>query len=447
MTVLPIRIIVILSACAALWAYGILNGNDPSGIFGIFSAYAFVYYIVVSAFIVAIGSVAGVEDKAVRRRRKFKMIATAGSVVLVLLLLELPAVLGIVDYRIVFSTDRATSSYYNPRLRFDRTLITRRHPHDTYQGRVAGDLVHRLNIDTDRRYDVLVRWDQNGFRNASDMTRAEVVVIGDSFVEAALVPFEQIASSVLASELELPVMNLGNGGYGLQEELAVLERFGLPARPKVVVWMFYEGNDLRNYHEYRSVMADWDGWVSQQRSYPVRSFLPNALEAAARLTRPENTDRSFAIRRAGVLQHPSKLQGQTMYFGYQCPPLTRADRSALLGFTNILRKAKRACGAQEAKLLLAFAPNKWRVHCKSITPGPGSELDQWTTNDLPAHLGRIARIEGVDFLDLTLALRTASASGDVTYHLDDAHWSASGNRSVAIAIAGLLRANGWVENP
>jgi len=440
-------VIVVLGALAAFWVYGVLNGNEPNGIFGIFSGYAFVYYVVVSASIVAIGSVVGVKDRTVRRRRKFKAVAAAGSVMLLLVLLELPAMLDIVDYRIVFSNDPASSSYYNPRFRIDRTLIIRRHPHDTYRGRVAGDLVHRLNIDTDRRYDVLVRWDQNGFRNASDMTQAEIVVIGDSFVEAAMAPFEQIASSVLAGELDLSVMNLGTGGYGPQEELAILERFGLPARPRIVIWVFYEGNDLMNYHQYRFVMADWDGWVSKHRSYPARSFLPNALEATARVTRPENTDRSLAISRAGVLKPPSRMQGQTMYFGYQCPPLTRADRSALLGFAHILRKAKRACDAQDAKLLLTFAPNKWRVHLDSITPGPNSELSQWTINDLPDRLGGIARIEGVDFLDLTPPLRAASASGHVTYYLDDAHWNATGNRSAAIAIADVLRRNGWTESP
>ncbi len=441
------RAIVVLAVVAGWWAYGMVRGRDPRGIFGIFRQDTFVLYIVVTAIVIVIGSVIGVDDRVVRRRRKFKAVAILGSLGLMLLLFELLAMLGKVDYRLVFSTDRTTSEGYSPRFRIDRKLIALRYAHDSYQGRVAGDLVDRLNIDTPRRYDVDVRWDQNGFRNASDMSHSEIVMMGDSFLEAALVPFGQIASSVLARELGVSVMNLGHGGYGPQQEWVALKRFGLPARPKIVVWVFYEGNDLVNYHQYRTVMADWDGWLSRQQGYLARSFLPNALEALVRATRPNHSDRSMAIRRAGILQPPSQLAGQTMYFGYQCRPLNKADPLALLGLAKILGQARQACDAQGAKLLLVFAPNKWRVHRSSIIPGKGSELSGWTTNDLPEQLGRIARIKKVALLDATMALRKTAKSGGVVYHLDDAHWNAAGNRSVAIAIADIVRRGGWTDNP
>ena len=51
-------------------------------------------------------------------------------------------------------------------------------------GTVGGNLV-RLGLPNPVRYDVDVTYDRNGFRNDVDFTQADVVAIGDSFVEAA----------------------------------------------------------------------------------------------------------------------------------------------------------------------------------------------------------------------------------------------------------------------
>ena len=92
------------------------------------------------------------------------------------------------------------------------------------------------------------RWDvtrdANGFRNATDLKSADIAVIGDSFVEGMAVPYEKTMTSILARLQGKVAANLGQPGYGLQQELIVLKRYGVPLQPRTLIWMFYEGNDL-----------------------------------------------------------------------------------------------------------------------------------------------------------------------------------------------------------
>jgi hypothetical protein len=46
------------------------------------------------------------------------------------------------------------------------------------------------------------------------------------------------------------VANLGQSGYGPQQELAVLKRYGCPPYDRNTSWVFYEGNDLLDVQEY-----------------------------------------------------------------------------------------------------------------------------------------------------------------------------------------------------
>ena len=48
------------------------------------------------------------------------------------------------------------------------------------------------------------------------------------------------------------VVNLGRSGYGPEQEIHVLRRFGIPRRPTVCVWSVYEGNDLADIDEYEA---------------------------------------------------------------------------------------------------------------------------------------------------------------------------------------------------
>ncbi|HEX2054978.1 MAG TPA: hypothetical protein VHF07_00700, partial [Nitrospiraceae bacterium] len=61
------------------------------------------------------------------------------------------------------------------------------------------------------------------------------------------------------------------------------------------------------------------------------------------------------------------------------------------------------------------------------------EVRSWKVDDSPERLRRILApmIPGLEYVDLTPALKSESRRGVPTYLSDDTHWSAEGNRVVA----------------
>jgi len=87
--------------------------------------------------------------------------------------------------------------------------------------------------------------DRHGFNNPDAQWNGApyVVLVGDSFVHGSCVPKGADMASRLRPEFGR-VLNLGVGGFGPLLELAALEEYAVPLKPPVVVWVFFEGNDL-----------------------------------------------------------------------------------------------------------------------------------------------------------------------------------------------------------
>ena len=90
--------------------------------------------------------------------------------------------------------------------------------------------------------------DEHGFNNPKGMFSEkdiDILLVGDSFTHGACVePGEDIGSMIRDSGKN--VINLGIGGNGPLLELATLIEFGKSVKPKVVLWLYYEENDVDN---------------------------------------------------------------------------------------------------------------------------------------------------------------------------------------------------------
>jgi hypothetical protein len=88
--------------------------------------------------------------------------------------------------------------------------------------------------------------DRHGFNNPDalwDGPAPEIAMIGDSFTHGSCVSRDQNMASILQRRFG-PTLNLGVGGDGPLLELAALTEYAEPVRPKIVLWVFCEGNDL-----------------------------------------------------------------------------------------------------------------------------------------------------------------------------------------------------------
>ncbi|APW59443.1 alginate O-acetyltransferase AlgX-related protein [Paludisphaera borealis] len=377
--------------------------------------------------------------------KSIRLAACTTSVVLAFGLIELPAVLRVVDYRSVFHTP--TPPWRRTGNRPDADLLYVREPNQRLWVQFQGSDLHRLaGASASKIYRCDTRLDGRGFRNAADLDSARVVIVGDSFVEGLQAADDELISSQLAKALSVPTANLGRTGYGPQQELEVLRRHGLPLGPRACVWTFYEGNDLQDVESYEasrdrvrklrpeSPTRDWFG----------RSFVRNG---AAYLIRQGAHEPTIPARRqAGDFRDAS---GRTTEIYFSCGVhegdadrvSSRAGSPALKQFQAILTEARALCRAQGVDLVVAFVPAKFRVYRDLCRFDPDSLCRGWPVDDLPSAVERAVRASGDDvgFLDLTPSLHARAAEGELVYLADDTHWSAEGHRVAALAVADFLK--------
>ncbi len=380
------------------------------------------------------------------RRWMFRLTAAGMSILCFIAFLEVLALTKLVDYRLVFATPYG-KAWESPRNRLDPELIHVHQSYDSFEGLISGDLAVWFGMDTGLRYPVAVQYDQHGFRNDTDMTSADMVVVGDSFVEAPIVLKEKITTSLLAKSLSMDVYNLGQYGYAPQQELIAFKRYGLAVNPKVVVWIIFEGNDLtHDVRRYERHAKNWDRFISQTHGFRKRSFSRNIYHLVARTIRPKRHDKRFGWERSGVLTGPGQLAGERMYFGYDATEISLEDKKAITIGLAVIDEAARICQERGIKLLVAFAPIKYRVYHDMCTFEPGSKASTWMPSSMTDIVASWARDSQIEFLDLTNALRAKAKSGQLVYFLDDGHWNANGHAAAAQAIERFLQENHWLSN-
>ena len=374
-----------------------------------------------------------------RRAGLLRWIIATATLVVCGGVLELPAAARWIDYRSVFRTPILAPDD-NPYFDFDPELLFRRQPFGHFQGVMdAGDMSYVFDVPDAEPLAYDVTYDSHGFRNSEELSSAEVVVIGDSFVEGTYVAERDLLSGVMARRLGSPVGNFGVIAYGPQQELVVLRRYALPLKPRTVVWVFYEGNDLKDAERYEDIRANPGPAIARKNSFWGRSFSKNALQFASRLAgdpKPSALPRSAWVTDA---------QGQRIRIYFLYPGLALGpefDRSIQLT-TTALTTASQLAAAQGARLIVAFAPTKYRVFRDFCEFEPGVEGAHWVLNDLPDRLRLAVQTLGgnAEFVDLTLPLQDAAGAGAMPYARADAHWSALGHRIAADAILTAMSKN------
>lgn len=365
-------------------------------------------------------------SNAPRAERASRFLLTTATIAITVGLLELSVAARVVDFRVTFNT-LPKEPWYHPDNILDPKLL---HIHQPY---------YRQSWDG-----IEYRYDSHGLRNESDLEAADIVVIGDSFVEGWGVPASGMLTSQLARQLNRTVANLGQSWYGPQQELELLRRFGLPLRPDTCVWMFYEGNDLFDVQRYKWATKEWEVFSRNLHSFVQRSFSKNAMLAVRRLLDQIWIGSTEEIRwyedRAGTFRSADGGDLR-IYFPAPALPLSKSDEEALEEVRVNLIRANDLCHAIGARFLVVFAPNKFRVY-KDFT-----ELDahavprDWMINDLPERIESLvgADIPDARFLDLTPVLKTQAGIGSLVYFPGrDTHWSPEGHRVAATAIGDVM---------
>ena len=393
-------------------------------------------------FVLALGVIYGsvwaaalIWSRAPSRIKFFSVVAVHLALFLVVAGMEAPTLFRLVDYRDVFHTPSFFFPTRDPHYKRDPEVGYLAPPNLHQQGQTPGNVAVLYHVPDANTYSYDVQYDARGFRNPATLDRADVVIVGDSFVHGVFVPQAELVASRLGQLLGTPVYNLAQVGYGPQQEAAVVRRFALPLQPRVIVWVFYEGNDLRDISAFHEFQKDYAATVEKRHNVVARSFTRNLLAALGTLAGKAHES---AVPRSALWHHGTS--SERIYFLERAHEIDATDKMELAQFHDLLDGAATAAARQGAQLILAYAPTKFRVLHDMIDVPANSELTRWRLSDLPERLADLAHrlSTPVPFVDLTPGLVEMARRGTLPFFADDTHWSPAGHDAVARELAAFI---------
>lgn len=201
--------------------------------------------------------------------------------------------------------------------------------------------------------------DEDGFRNSPPQkARYDIVAQGDSFTRASGVASPW--SEKLAEYTGNDVLNLGEVGFGPQDELKVLRQYGLKKQPKWVIIAYFEGNDLYDAASYEQanpfILTRFIKYMLTQglEALQDNSAVGNQVVVASSYRYPirvaiSNTDLELTFFSPYISW--SSISGERI----------EASQNYHLVQRAILR-ARDLSEAEESRFLLVFVPTKEHIY-------------------------------------------------------------------------------------
>jgi hypothetical protein len=290
-------------------------------------------------------------------------------------------------------------------------------------------------------FDILIQTDEHGFRNPSPWPdQAEVVIVGDSMAFGYGVSWEQAWPALLDAALPTSrVITLGMPGTVPQQYMRFFERFGLPLRPRFLVYTVFAGNDIREAPVFDQWLAagspgNYDLWrmFQGQPPTPGQALLRHSYLVLAM----DSLRKSLGNFRAEYRAQSVELAdgGRLRLAPYEFARTAGSNSPGMAGFDSVVRATVEARDLAEGigcDFVVAFVPMKERVY---------SQLLGKLREPLSAPLKKVLEREyGINVIDLGEAMIEQAARGRTLYFEVDGHPNAAGNRIIADAIAHYLR--------
>jgi len=370
------------------------------------------------------------------------------------LVLEVAAALNLVNWRLAFDRmmgNKLVNHQYVTGFLFDRDLEFRRPPGAHWVGPAASDIEWERSVTPAIPRLLSFQYDSAGYRNPTNLIHADVVLLGDSFVEGWYVQVEETVARVLETELQLPVSNLGVAGYGTMPELLLLKKEAPRLKPSVVVWFFFEGNDF--YDDARWEKSDPMHYgrhanrrvggkpLNPAQPWRQRSFTGNVVRS---LRRWANGAIPTRVPYVGFPLASTPDRPPIYFADYASIPWSDwlADRWGLA--RSRFEEGNRYCRERGIRLLLCYVQIKFRVYRQFVEWPSGSPCRQWEVWPLPKDFDDFCRAAAIPFVDLTAPLQAAVQAGGMPYARTDSHWGPEGHRLVANLLRDEIRRRGWL---
>lgn len=389
-----------------------------------------------------------------------------GTVMLVLMVLVAE---GALRYR-WWGSLRAPSSGEERGHRFDHPRLGWANPPGARWTSSSGEFHQQIEVNSAGFHDI-------EHERARPAGTFRIVVLGDSFMEAAEVALEEVFARQLEGQLTdrgIEVINLGVRAYGTAQELRTLEDVGLAYAPDLVLLAFFTGNDTRNNSRWLEVNTWGLSAYTCGRPYAVLdpqtgelAWTEPDLEQVARMR--SRTKRSLLLEHLPVppFLRPRRVPGPRderlldrwnenvalIDFAVSFDPALGRDHIEPEEYrrrfdegwavtVRLLAEIRERSAAAGASAVMMVVPTGAMVGERVIDEIEGSTMQ--IDLSLPSRrLVEAASVHGMPIVDLTAPMRAARGAGQGRFYFpEDGHWTPEGHAFAARTVAAFLEREG-----
>jgi hypothetical protein len=280
-----------------------------------------------------------------------------------------------------------------------------------------------------------------------------VLLLGDSFMEALQVPFEDSFPSLLETELraklnrEVEVVNAAVSGWAQDDQLYYLRKHGLQFEPDLVLVAMTLHNDvLENLRERFYTLAGGRLAVrpesrmpeSEYRSLQVKGYFASRSHLWQLLRKLKHLA-AMRMLAADLDKHVATL------IAPDAAP-TSADRGWALTFELLkeIRDTGRRMGAATAVMLIPLRIQLQPSALERFRDAAGLSAGALALDRPQQAMRAFGGKEGIEIIDLLPAMRSWTAANAVrnagaSLHLHEGHWNVDGHRLASeTAVRALL---------
>ena len=373
----------------------------------------------------------------------FRTVVVGVTLALAVGTLEATAALNLLNWKLVLEDllgEGAQMAWkYDP----DPALGWKRIPNDKWQSPAISDIEGGFSMRAARNETLTFTYDAYGYRNLRTVPKADVVLIGDSYIEGANVDDGEVVARRIEAKLGAPVESMGVAGYGTLQNLITLDKDSAKLDPRIAVFFFFEGNDL--YDDFK-IEAMWNVWepdyapsplgMARFHEYPQRSFVRHALHYLMRWADP------IAPNKApfwGAIKDGPRKGERVLFADYAAIPWSDWVDARWQSALGALKKAADIARSRGVMPIFVFLPIKERVYWPYVEVAPDAGMENWTFWPIRDDFAKFCRAQNVPCLDLTEPFQADVAAGKMPYLPTDTHWSAEGHERVAELLAPLIR--------
>ena len=310
--------------------------------------------------------------------------------------------------------------------------------------------------------------DARGLPNSVAHDRADVVLVGDSFLVSASAVEPRGVKVRMEEAIGRPVYSLGVAGIGPLREAWMVENVALELEPELVVWFFFGGNDLSDVKRTMEHRAAGRRSRSELPDYvaPPLFRLPGVLETLLG-SDPSSTKTGAPLPplalRGGGPEDPEPTWFHPTYLSRLA--IGRREWEGHVAWTETLDAINRGRDAARrggAEFVLVYLPSKEEVLLPFVSDvellyrylGYGFEgqlpLDAAASQArmlqnrraLSEAVAAFCATEDIPCWVATPVLEALVSEGESGYFAADSHWDSIGQEAVVGPLLAFLEAEG-----